>query len=98
MIKCTLGMMQFEGSAPVIMTELEMLISRFLELTKEKFGEEEAEEMLDEIIRNAKMTREERDKQNEELAKKFDELVGADKRESLLKAFLKAHQEEVDDE
>lgn len=98
MIKCTLGMMQFQGSVPVIMTELEMIISRFLELTKEKFSEEEAEEMLDEIVRNAKMTREERDKQNEELAKKFDELVGADKRERLLKAFLKANQEEVDDE
>ena len=60
MIKCDLGHVSLKGSVPLIQAELEEVIVSIREAFIQKFGEENADELINNVIENSKKRKEKR--------------------------------------
>ena len=63
MIKCDLGHVSLKGSVPLIQAELEEVIVSIRETFIQKFGEENAAELINNVIENSKKSKEKRDEE-----------------------------------
>ena len=63
MIKCDLGTVSLKGSVPLLQAELEELIVSIREEFIQKFGEEKANELINNVIENSKKSKEKRDEE-----------------------------------
>lgn len=59
MVSCDLDKVVIKGAMPLVMCEMENLLSHFREVTEEKIGKEQMEKAFDEIVKNSKKTEEE---------------------------------------
>ena len=79
MIKCDLGTVSLKGSVPLIQAELEELIVRIREAFIQKFGEENADELINDVIENSKKSKEKRDEEfndsEKELFEVFNKMI-----------------------
>lgn len=60
MIKCDLGTVSLKGSVPILQAELEEVIVSIREEFIQKFGEEKANELINNVIENSKKSKEKR--------------------------------------
>ena len=60
MIKCDLGIVSLKGSVPLLQAELEEVIVSIREEFIKKFGEEKANELINNVIENSKKRKEKR--------------------------------------
>ena len=74
MIKCDLGTVSLKGSVPLIQAELEELIISIREAFIQKFGEENANELINDVIENSKKSKEKRDEEFNDSEKELFEL------------------------
>ena len=74
MIKCDLGTVSLKGSVPLIQAELEELIISIREAFIQKFGEEKADELINNVIENSKKSKEKRDEEFNDSEKELFEL------------------------
>ena len=79
MIKCDLGHVSLKGSVPLIQAELEELIISIREAFIQKFGEEKANELINNVIENSKKSKEKRDEEfndsEKELFEVFNKMI-----------------------
>ena len=74
MIKCDLGTVSLKGSVPLIQAELEAVIVSIREAFIQKFGEENADELINDVIENSKKSKEKRDEEFNDSEKELFEL------------------------
>ena len=74
MIKCDLGTVSLKGSVPLLQAELEEVIVRIREAFIQKFGEENANELINDVIENSKKIKEKRDEEFNDSEKELFEL------------------------
>lgn len=74
MIKCDLGTVSLKGSVPLIQAELEEVIVSIREAFIQKFGEENANELINDVIENSKKSKEKRDEEFNDSEKELFEL------------------------
>ena len=74
MIKCDLGHVSLKGSVPLIQAELEELIISIREAFIQKFGEEKANELINNVIENSKKSKEKRDEEFNDSEKELFEV------------------------
>ena len=74
MIKCDLGHVSLKGSVPLIQAELEELIISIREAFIQKFGEEKADELINNVIENSKKSKEKRDEEFNDSEKELFEV------------------------
>ena len=74
MIKCDLGTVSLKGSVPLIQAELEAVIVSIREAFIQKFGEENANELINDVIENSKKSKEKRDEEFNDSEKELFEL------------------------
>ena len=74
MIKCDLGTVSLKGSVPLIQAELEAVIVSIREAFIQKFGEEKADELINNVIENSKKSKEKRDEEFNDSEKELFEL------------------------
>ena len=79
MIKCDLGTVSLKGSVPLIQAELEEMIVSIREAFIQKFGEENADELINDVIENSKKSKEKRDEEfndsEKELFEVFNKMI-----------------------
>lgn len=63
MIKCDSGTVSLKGSVPLLQAELEEVIVSIREAFIQKFGEENANELINDVIENSKKSKEKRDEE-----------------------------------
>ena len=74
MIKCDLGTVSLKGSVPLIQAELEAVIVSIRKAFIQKFGEENANELINDVIENSKKSKEKRDEEFNDSEKELFEL------------------------
>ena len=74
MIKCDLGTVSLKGSVPLIQAELEAVIVSIRKAFIQKFGEENADELINDVIENSKKSKEKRDEEFNDSEKELFEL------------------------
>ena len=79
MIKCDLGTVSLKGSVPLIQAELQEVIVSIREAFIQKFGEENADELINDVIENSKKSNEKRDEEfndsEKELFEVFNKMI-----------------------
>ena len=79
MIKCDLETVSLKGSVPLIQAELEEMIVSIREAFIQKFGEENADELINDVIENSKKSKEKRDEEfndsEKELFEVFNKMI-----------------------
>lgn len=74
MIKCDLGHVSLKGSVPLIQEELEAVIVSIREAFIQKFGEENADELINNVIENSKKSKQKRYEEFNDSEKELFEL------------------------
>ena len=74
MIKWDSGTVSLRGSVPILQAELEEVIVSIREAFIQKFGEENANELINDVIENSKKSKEKRDEEFNDSEKELFEL------------------------